>query len=249
MARIFLSLLVMGCLASAEPAVVPVDVQVEITGYRLEGSTMLAVIQVTNREPVPIYHYAHADDQAIVRLSWEVDEAWVDEQIWFCGVGMQKRFLAAGAQREFTWRVGELTPGRDREAAAWRWIPANWPIRAGIRFHRDGSEDWWEAVSVPYGIDEDLRPVMLHAVAARAAPHPVIATAVAATSSDLGNRAGSSGLGPAAGSQRAGRTPDSAVVLGCSVADPGRDRSGSGSAAERQPRGSSSRLQIERSAP
>ncbi|HAT11637.1 MAG TPA: hypothetical protein DCS97_13825 [Planctomycetes bacterium] len=163
-------LFLIAIVTGAEPDVVPIDITLEITGYRIAGSEALVVVRATNQEPQPISYWSERTEHPFMRLSWQENDAWVDQQIRWCGFGSREQVLAVGEQREFTWCVGRCRKDAATGSVTWSWIPTAWPIRMRMRFHRPASPDWWDAMSAESEIDETLRPVMLQAVAVQGVP-------------------------------------------------------------------------------
>jgi hypothetical protein len=165
-------LFLVAIVTGAEPDVVPVDVRLEITGYRIAGSEALVVVRATNQEPQPISYWSERTEHPFIHLSWQENDTWIDQQIRWCGYGSREQILAAGEQREFTWCIGRCQKDSATGSVTWSWIPTAWPIRTRMRFHRPTSLDWWDALSADGEIDETLRPVMLQAVAVQGVPLP-----------------------------------------------------------------------------
>lgn len=156
-------------LIGAEREIAPIDVRLEITGYRIEGSEAVSeavvVVRATNQEQVPISYWSERIERPFIRLSWQENETWIDEKTWMCPVGSREQVLAPGEQREFMWRIGMGIKDAVTGSVSWTWVPTAWPIRVRMQFCRSGSPDWWGALSETSEIDETLRSVMLHAVA------------------------------------------------------------------------------------
>jgi len=157
-------------LTSAEREIVPIDVKLEITGYRIEGTLGVVVVRATNQEQVPISYWSERIEHPFIRVSWQENEIWVDQKIWMCGVGSREQILAAGEQREFTWAIGSSRKDAATGSVSWSWVPIAWPIRACMRFCRPASQDWWDVMSETSDIDETLRSVMLQAVTVQGVP-------------------------------------------------------------------------------